>query len=390
MAGKPVINMNVATIARPTRTPWDSGGAASARTDALDLIQAARDPRHGLVDTQQLASWVAQAQRHDAQAASRAHAAIEAELLRSDPADVHRFARDVVRNVQQDGGGPTGRTETLQLHPSGQWAAGQYLAKRGDGVLIDNPILNKRWEFAKSAWTGKGGPSESLKSLLESHGIDVLPESSAVPHGSLDPEQAKARGLSRQQANNVNGSVARDAIAARFQAQGFKDVETEVARLDGKRRVDVFAVKPGSDPRYATHVETESKVGRTAAGSVERAQVAKDAQQLADNRALRRGGTLLSRSGRIIRPLGVAIDAVNVTQAYRADGNRVGEHTGRAASGLAGGAAGAWGGAAAGAAIGSAVPVVGTLIGGVVGGIIGGVVGDAAGRGLFNGIRELF
>ena len=102
------------------------------------------------------------------------------------------------------------------------------------------------------------------------------------------------------------------------------------------------------------------------------------------------GGELLAKAGRVVRPIGIALDALNVAQAFRDDGNRIGENTGRAASGLVGGAAGAWGGAAAGAAIGSVVPGVGTLVGGIIGGIIGGLAGDAAGKGLFDGIKSLF
>lgn len=382
--------MSAVAPARPpeTRRAADRSGDDAARAGAGSLIQAARDPVRGTVDTRQLATWVTEAQRRDPQAASAAYAALESELMRSSPADVHHLAQDIVR--QNGSGSNASGIDAPELHASGQWATGQYLARRGDAVLGNNPILNKRWEFTQSAWTGKGGPSGPLKSLLQNHGIEVAPKVNAPPAGSLNRAQAAARGLSMQHANNVNGAVARDAIAARFGAQGFKDVEIEATRLDGRRRVDVSALKPSNDPRYATRIETESKVGRTDAGARARAEVAKDAQQLASNRAVRQGGTLLSRGGRIIRPLGVAIDAVNVAQAYRADGNRVGAQTGRAASGLAGGAAGAWGGAVVGATIGSAVPVVGTAIGGVVGGVIGGLAGDAAGRGLFDGIRKLF
>ncbi len=364
-----------------------SGAAQDNRAQATQLIRQATDPRSGAVDTQQLAQWTVDAQRTHPENASEAYAAIEAELANQNPIDAGNFAREVVSASQQPpeqgNHGPA---------PSGQWATGQYLANRGDRTLINNPILEKRWEFTQSAWTSKGGPTGPLKTLLESHGISVVPGVNTPPSGSLNASQAAARGSNLQQANNLNGSLARDAIANRFSAQGLP-TQTEVPRLGGQRIVDVVADVPANDPRYATRIETESKVGRTGAtsgSSGTRAQAAKDAAQLLDNRSVRAGGELLAKAGRVVRPIGIALDALNVAQAFRDDGNRIGENTGRAASGLVGGAAGAWGGAAAGAAIGSVVPGVGTLVGGIIGGIIGGLAGDAAGKGLFDGIKSLF
>ena len=48
-------------------------------------------------------------------------------------------------------------------------------------------------------------------------------------------------------------------------------------------------------------------------------QVLKDAQQLADNRAARRIGLRLGKAGRIVRPLGIMLDSINVAQAFRED-----------------------------------------------------------------------
>ena len=48
-------------------------------------------------------------------------------------------------------------------------------------------------------------------------------------------------------------------------------------------------------------------------------QVLKDAQQLADNRAARRIGQRLGKAGRIVRPLGIMLDSINVAQAFRED-----------------------------------------------------------------------
>ena len=52
-------------------------------------------------------------------------------------------------------------------------------------------------------------------------------------------------------------------------------------------------------------------------------QVLKDAQQLADNRAARRIGQRLGKAGRIVRPVGIMLDSINVAQAFREGGNRI-------------------------------------------------------------------
>ncbi len=360
--------------------PIHAAQPVSHQHHARQLIQQATDARTGDVDTRRLAGWVAEAHARHPRMASEAHAAIEEELLRFGPAEAGRFDQDVVAAMQAQPQSPA---------LSGQWAAGQYLAARGDRILVNNPILEKRWEFTQSAWTGKGGPTGPLADLLARNGIQAVPGVNAPPPGSLTRTAAAQQGVARAQANNINGAVGRDAIADRFRAQGLQ-VRTEQPRLNGQRVVDVVAHQPANDPRFSRAIETESKVGRAGATAGHARQVALDAQALADNRAVRQGGALLGKTGRVVRPLGVALDAINVVGAYRADGNRVGEKTGRAASGLVGGAGGAWAGAAAGAAIGSVVPGVGTVIGGVVGGIVGGLAGDAAGKGLFDAVKRWF
>ena len=178
----------------------------------------------------------------------------------------------------------------------------------------------------------------------------------------------------------------------RARQDGLRNVAVEKKFPEYKRRVDVYGEKPpAKDPRYNEVVHREVKAGSTTRTSRILDEVSKDARQLADNRAVRRGSQILSKGGRVLRPVGMVMDTVNVGKAFRADGNRVGVNTGRAVSGLAGGAGGAWGGASIGATIGTMVaPGVGTVIGGAVGGIIGGLAGDAAGRGLFGAVRKLF
>jgi hypothetical protein len=344
-------------------------------SNAADLIARATDARTGQVDTRQLGRWVAEASRQDFQAASQAHAAIEAQLS---PADAARFNQDVVAAA----------SDPLPT-PGGLWAAGQSWAQTGRQMLIDNPILIKQWESTTSAWTGKGGFSAGLTQLLEAGGIQVSPTINPIPPGSVAPGAGVTQGV----ANNTNGALARDAIAQRYGHPTNPHVSIEQPRPAG-RVVDVVVDVPANDPRYNQRIEIESKVGRTtldgANGRIT-SEVARDADALRANRAMRTSGQVLEGIGRVVRPVGIVLDVIEVGQAFRADGNQVGVNTGRAASGVAGGALGAWGGAAGGAAIGTMIfPGVGTVVGGVIGGIAGAIGGDAIGKGLFDTVRGWF
>lgn len=362
-------------------------GASGARaapppapSPAADVVARATDTRTGTVDTQRLAHWVMDARRQDPQTADAAHAAIEAELLASGhPGDVAHYHEDLLAAARQS-------AQPDPALPGGLWAPGQAWVNQGGQLLRDNPILIKRWEATTSAWTGKGGFSQGLTQLLQSHGIDVAATVHPAPPGSLN----RHAGVPSAVANNTNGALARDAIADRFRAAGIP-TRTEVPVLDGARRVDVVAEPPATDPRMRQRIEVESKVGRTTLDSDIRGQVARDAEALQANRMLRGSGRVLEGVGKVARPVGVVLDAISLNQAYRADGNRIGENTGRTASGVAGGALGGWGGAAAGAAIGTAIfPGVGTVVGGIVGGIGGALAGDAAGRGVFDTVKGWF
>lgn len=360
---------------RPAGAPArHDDGATSSRANAADLILRATDARTGMVDTRQLGQWVADAATQDFDAASQAHAAIEAQLLAQSPGEAARFNADVAA------------ASSGSFGISGIWAAGQGLAARGSQLLIDNPILTKRWESTTSAWTGQGGFTPGLRQLLAGHGIEFQLRPNGFPAGSL----ARSSGVPLAHANNINGALARDAIADRFRAQGF-DVSTEQARNNGARRVDVVAQSRSADLRLLERIEVESKVGRTGLDSDVRRQASLDAAALAENGMLRRSGRVLEGVGKVARPVGIVLDAVSLGRAFHADGDRVGVQTGRTASGVAGGALGGWGGAVGGAAVGTAIfPGVGTVIGGVIGGIAGAIGGDAAGRGLFDTVKNWF
>ena len=84
----------------------------------------------------------------------------------------------------------------------------------------------------------------------------------------------------------------------------------------------------------------------------------------------------LEVAGKVARPIAVMVDGVRLANAYRADGNRIGDNTIVAGSTVAGGWAGAAGGAWAGAKGGA---VVGTFVGGPVGAAVGGFLGGIGG-----------
>ena len=349
-----------------------SGSGADPAANAQALIHQATDS-HGHVDTRLLAHWVDDAAGHDFEAASQAHAHIEQQLS---PADASRFNHDIVAQAAKS---PL---------PGGLAAAGQQMLHDGTKLLVDNPILVKQWVGTESAWTGKGGFTDGLSNLLKSHGIQVDADVRPPPPGSLGP----GSGVKRQVASNTNGALARDDIAQEWRQRPGVSVRTEVPTQGGARVVDVRVNQPAADPRMNKVIDIESKVGRYSQGKeLVETQIANDAKALQANRLLRGSGEVLERVGKVARPVGLAIDAIQVGAAFHADGNRVGLQTGRALSNVAGGALGGWGGAAAGAAIGTLIcPGVGTAIGGIVGGIGGAIGGSEIAKAAFDKVASWF
>ncbi len=347
-----------------------TGGDADPAANAQALIHQATDSR-GHVDTRVLAHWVDDAAGHDFEAASQAHAHIEQQLS---PADASRFNHDIL-------------AEAARSHlPGGLAAAGQQMLHDGTKLLVDNPILTKRWVPTRSAWTGKAGFSDGLANLLRDKGIEVQKQVRQVPPGSVGPSS----GIKQQVASNINGAAGRDSIADEWRRQPGATVQTEVKTQGGARVVDVRVQQSAADPRMNQVLDIESKVGRQTLGDKEMLkQITNDADALKANKALRGAGVALERVGKVARPVGLAIDAIQVGAAFHEDGNRVGMNTGRALSNVAGGALGGWGGAAVGAAVGTMIcPGVGTAIGGIVGGIGGAIGGSALAKGAFDKVAS--
>ena len=94
------------------------------------------------------------------------------------------------------------------------------------------------------------------------------------------------------------------------------------------------------------------------------------------------GGAL----SKVATPIGIGISAKNVYDAYKSDGNSIGNNTKKAVVSEAGSWAGGIGGAAYGAAIGSAFcpGITGAIIGGIAGGYGGGKGGEKIGEKLFD------
>jgi hypothetical protein len=340
-------------------------------TSAGSMIAAATDPKTGAVDVDQMARAVAQAVPVSMDKASRAYQDISSSLAAHDPAAAQRFDSAVV---------------TAMHHaPDALAGVSRGASHAGSKLLVDNPILTKIWEPTTSPLTGKGGFSQPLEDMLKSHGIEVAPRVNAAPAGGL----TKSSGVPQSKANNVNGDLARDAIADRYRAQGAK-VSAEVPTNGGSRRVDVRADFAAKDPRYNTRVEVESKLGYTSNKPSVATQAAKDGESLAENAKLRGLGAGLETVGKVALPVAVAADAVQLGQAFHEDGNRIGKHTGEAASSVAGGWAGAETGAVVGAEVGSLGGPVGTVVGGLVGGIAGSIAGSSLGKDAFNAISSIF
>ena len=362
----------------PTADTSPDHAAEDPLAQAAAVIRQATDPHTGQLDTRSLGAWVADAAQRDFAAASHAYAAIEAQLIANGRVgDVAHFNEDVVA-----------ASSSPVSAPGGLFGAGQGMLQQGTKLLVDNPILVKRWESTVSAWTGKGGFTDGLQELLSRNGIRFNPDViNPVPPGSI----GKGPGVTFNSANNTNGRLAEEAIRDRYRAAGMRVEPGPVPKLNGDRVVDVVAHQTAADPRMNTRIDIESKVGRRGPTDFIRNQIANDALDVARNRGVRNAAVVLEDAGKVLRPVGLVLDAVALGEAFHEDGNRIGENTGRTASRIAGGALGGWGGATAGAAIGTLImPGVGTLIGGVIGGIGGAMGGDFVGRSVFDTVKSWF
>lgn len=383
-------SVSATSNSRTNTTPSPRSGPVGGGTPAERMIAGATAP-NGTVDTKALAQMVADAARTDPARATEAYKQIETALMQSRGfGDVSRFASDY-RAAAADPANGIGAPSVTGI--------GFGIGRTGFDTQVRNPILEIQWENTRSQWTGRSGFSAPLVNNLTASGINVVSQTNMAPTGSV----GRNSGYSVGQANNINGQLAENAIRDRYVAQGYnattiRDPGNSNRVQGGRRVVDVVVEVPNAaDPRNARRIEIESKVGYTAnSGSVTRPgtvqyEAAMDAARLVDNRTIRTAGRVLEGVGRVAKPVGLVMDAIDLRSAYQADGGRIGINTATTVGGIAGGAAGAYGGASLGAAIGTAVfPGVGTVVGGVVGGIVGGFVGSEVGKSVISTIGGWF
>ena len=323
---------------------------------------------------------------------------------RSDGPDTSRLSgdsSDALSKAQGRTDGPD-TSGTSGGPPGGLTVTGHAVARQGYQTLISNPELTIRYEATKPAWKGTGGFSPDAKSILEDRGIHVAREVNNIPAGSI----RETPGVKAQSVTTHNGRLAEKAIADRYrQTPGARvDLQyrydadlkpvTEARRdLLGDRKVDVrVELDHPTDARLNAVIEVESKATtRITPSKLNTVQFDHDVARLSRNGALRTAGQQLEVVGKYARPVGFALDAVNVASAYRSDGNSIGKNTGEAVSGIVGGGAGGWAGVSAGAAIGTAImPGGGTVVGGLIGGAVGAWGGDKVGRGVFGTVAGWF
>jgi trimeric autotransporter adhesin len=261
-------------------------------------------------------------------------------------------------------------------------AAGSAITQAGTNKLIANKDLDIQWRGTRSAWNGSGGFSKPLKDDLRGGGIAVSDKVGPVAPGSKGPNS----GLSSGVANNLNGRLAEQAIANEYRKQGYK-ATTQSPLPDYNRRVDVKVDMPHpTDARLDKELRIEVKATYTHRGSPNvPSEMASDLRQLADNKAVRQAGFALEKAGKLVRPIGLAIDAFQLGSAFHSDGNRIGDQTQHAAASLAGGAVGGVAGAIVGQAL---IPIPG--VGAVVGAAVGSWLGSKVGESLLGGIKSLF
>jgi hypothetical protein len=280
---------------------------------------------------------------------------------------------------------------SLPPDTAGLWGAAQHWVENGSRlraqarpVLLANPIVDMVWQPSISGRTGRGGFSPDL--LAEQHAKNIK-TGRLLPTPPPPDVPAGAHPVTR---NRANGLAAEQAIANYYRALGL-DVGRNVPQQEGARYFDIVVKRPAADQAFNSERIIESKLGEADLKGRIPGQLEFDANYLRQNRAIRlepekayRAGSALHTMGRIVRPAGVVLDAMELGSAYQADGNRIGENTKRTASGIAGGALGGWGGAAAGAALGIPLGPLGMAAGAIGGGLFFGAGGDLAARWLYD------
>lgn len=240
--------------------------------------------------------------------------------------------------------------------------------------------------------TIRADPSHPLRGLLNSRGDDWFGRNHGRPRNNPQVEIGVQAGHLKGRAallQELNGELERfaveDSLLNQLDGRNEGEGPTRGVIFD-KTALDIggVAVETQTARDYAKLGYIDEDVvanapkhpGWTAPNSLFTESIP-DAAGSSQLRGILRGGS------RALGPLGVALDAYSLKEAWDADGGRIGENVTSTAGGIAGGL----GGAAAGAAIGSAIlPVGGTIIGGV----IGGVVGSGAGSAIAEGIGNLF
>ena len=271
---------------------------------------------------------------------------------------------------------------------------GANLHSAGRQILIDNPILDLRWQSTMSPWTERGGYKPRVADRLRAGGITMGDVITAIPPGSIRPAPGQEATIAT---NKLNGDLAADAIADYWRGLGYR-VEREVPREGQRRKVDVVVHQPHPDETQARRIEIESKSGEVDLKGGVPHQIDRDIEARQANEAVRQDGEFHRTNGKTLRniaralgPLGAGMDLAELGLAYKSDGYRFGENTRRIASGLAGGNLGGWGGAALGARWGAAVGGPrGAIIGALAGGVGGSLLGDSAGGGAYDTIRRAY
>lgn len=363
----------------------NGNGAPPPEIAGRDLVQRATDPKTGTVDTVRLGQWVVDAAKTSPQAASQAFEAIENHL---GAGDLSRFQTDTTAAFKANQGADQKNDTTYSATTPG------FAAKAaGSKILRSNPILEIQWRSTVSPITNKSGFSKPLQKILDDAGIKT--------GFRVNPRPAGGTTVNTPASKTLNGSAARDAIANDLRTDpAYSAVQNEKDGLIvrqtslGERHVDVSTIRTGPRPEENVRVDIESKLGRASRttgtnGTVD--QVAKDAERLAENTKIRGLGSTLETVGKVAKPVGIAVDAVQLGAAFHADGNKIGDHTEHAAGSIAGGAGGAWAGAEGGALIGTAIGgPVGTVVGGLVGGAVGGIAGSKVGEKAVDWVKSWF
>lgn len=283
--------------------------------------------------------------------------------------------------VNRPGRGPSGETQ-LQTSAEKLKADGHELTKT-NGRKLNGEFVEGSEKFTGKPYGPKTEMVDGKKKVKAGEWVPPHDPSKGAHKVTIGPD-----GLEADRVHGAHNKTGGGYSAPKGSMDGLtkKEIQQKLALDQKPTHLQNVTHKPGSEMNHSV-VGAQPGHGQKGGDGVQfenRNIENGESSKLSDTKVrTERFANGLNKAGKVFKPVSVVTDALALTNAFKADGNKVGSETVKEVANVAGGAAGALagakGGAIVGAALGSVFPGPGTVVGGVVGSLVGGVTGGLAG-----------